>query len=77
MVQCNACGGVHVHEGTVSLAHQPGEIEVDGHRYALRDVRAVIALPEPEGAAIPRATFDLMLVGGLALAALSVLQLWM
>lgn len=77
MVQCSVCGGAHVHEGTVSLARQPGEIEVGGARFALRDVRAVLALPEPEGTVVPRRIVDLVLLGGLALAAFSALRFWL
>lgn len=77
MVQCPACGGTHVHEGTVSLASLPGEIQVDGHTYAVGQVRAALALTEPEQVTISRRTFDLVLLSGIALAALSALRLWM
>jgi hypothetical protein len=78
MVRCGACGGSHVHEGTLSLARNPGEIEMDGHRYAVLDVRALVALPEPDGreVAISRSVFDLVLLGGLALAVYSAARLW-
>ncbi|MGE0544620.1 MAG: hypothetical protein AB7R89_31055 [Dehalococcoidia bacterium] len=77
MVQCPACGGTHVHEGTVSLASLPGEIQVDGHTYALGQVRAVLALTEPERATISRRMYDLVVLSGVALAALSALRFWM
>jgi hypothetical protein len=79
MVHCGACGGSHVHEGTVSLAREPGEIEVDGHRLAVMDVRALVALPDQDGrdATIARSVFDLVLLGGLALAAHSAARLWL
>jgi hypothetical protein len=79
MVRCGACGGSHVHEGTLSLARNPGEIEMGGHRYALLDVRALVALPEPDGheVAVPRSVFDLALLGGLALAAYTAARLWL
>jgi hypothetical protein len=77
MVDCSVCGGSHVHEGTVTLARQPGEIDVDGARYPLRDVRAVLALPEGESRTISRAMFDLVLLGGFALAAFSALRAWL
>lgn len=77
MVYCVACGGTHVHEGTISLSPRPGEIQIDGHTYPLGQVRAVLALPEPEQTAIPRAVFDLALFSGIALAALSAFRLWM
>jgi hypothetical protein len=76
MVYCAACGGTHVHEGTISLSPRPGEIQIDGHTYPVGQVRAVLALSEPEGTAVPRATFDLVLLSGVALAALSALRLW-
>lgn len=77
MVQCPACGGTHVHEGTVSLASLPGEIQVDGHTYAVGQVRAALALSEPDKATISRRTYDLVLLSGVALAALSALRFWM
>jgi hypothetical protein len=76
MVQCSVCGGAHVHEGTVSLARQPGEIEVGGARVTLDDVRAVLALPDAEGKVVSRKVFDLVLLGGFALAAFSALRFW-
>jgi hypothetical protein len=77
MVQCPTCGGTHVHEGTVSLSSLPGEIRVDGHTYSLGQVRAVLALTEPDDGAIPRRVFDLVFLSGVALAALSALRFWM
>lgn len=77
MVQCAACGGTHVHEGMMSLSPRPGEIEMDGRTYALGQVRAVLALPEADVPAIPRRVFDLALLSGVALAALSAFRLWM
>jgi hypothetical protein len=77
MVNCTVCGGVHVHEGTVSLARQPGEIEVGGHAYPVGQVRAVVTLPEPDGFAIPRRVFDLAFLGGLALVAFNVFRFWL
>jgi hypothetical protein len=77
MVHCPACGGTHVHEGTIALARSPGEIQVDGHSYALGQVRAVVTLPEPDGAMIPRRIFDLAFISGLVLAAFSALRFWL
>lgn len=77
MVQCPACGGTHVHEGTVSLSSRPGEIQIDGRDYALGQVRAVLALSEPTGTEVPRRVFDLIFLSGIGLAALSAFRLWM
>jgi hypothetical protein len=77
MVQCPACGGTHVHEGTVSLSSLPGEIQVDGHTYSVGQVRAVLALSEPDAATISRRMFDLVILSGVAFAALSALRFWM
>ena len=77
MVDCPACGRLHVHEGTVSLAREPGAITVDGRSLPLGQVRAVLAVPpsENEGVGIPRRVVDLAFVGGLAFAALTLLRL--
>lgn len=77
MVHCPACGGTHVHEGTVSLSSLPGEIQVDGHTYSLGQVRAVLALSEPDEAAVSRRTFDLVFLAGVGFAALTALRFWM
>ncbi len=79
MVDCPACGGLHVHEGMVSLAREPGAIKVDGRSLPLGQVRAVLALPsqEAENSAIPRRLFDLAFLGGLALTAFTLLHLAM
>ncbi|MGE3597974.1 MAG: hypothetical protein AB7N70_20710 [Dehalococcoidia bacterium] len=61
----------------MSLASLPGEIQVDGHTYALGQVRAVLALTEPERATISRRMYDLVVLSGVALAALSALRFWM
>ena len=77
MIDCRACGRLHVHEGTVSLAREPGAIVVDGRSLPLGQVRALVAVPAPEleSAAIPRRLVDLAFVGGLALTALTLLRL--
>jgi hypothetical protein len=77
MVECPACGGTHVHEGTIALSSRPGEILLDGHTYSLGQVRAVVTLPESDGVAIPRPVFDLVFLAGLALAAITALRFWM
>jgi len=74
MVQCPACGSTHVHEGTLNVAAQPGEVQLDGHAYAVGQIRALTAAgPEPadDRRGIPRPLFNLLWQAGLLLMALS------
>lgn len=74
MVQCPACGGTHVHEGKLDAAALPGEVRLDGHAYAVGQIRALTATgPEPADhkRGIPRQVFDLLWQAGVLLMALS------
>jgi hypothetical protein len=75
MVECPVCGGTHVHEGTLGVARQPGEVEVAGHAYSLGQIRALTPAPGAEPLdrtlAIPRPLFDLVWQAGLLLLGLS------
>ena len=77
MVQCRACGGTHVHEGTLDVARRPGEVQLDGYCFLLSEIRALVAAPLSEGdelrtVNLPRA--DLLWRALLLLAALSALR---
>ena len=75
MVCCDACGGVHVHEGTLAVARKPGEVQLDGRSFTLRQIRALVASPTMdatrEDASISRRAFNLLWQAGVLLAALS------
>jgi hypothetical protein len=74
MVQCPACGNTHVHEGTLAAAALPGEVQLDGHAYAISRIRALTAAgPEPAGRqrVVPPSLMNLVWQVGLLLMALS------
>lgn len=79
MVDCAICGGTHVHEGTLSIARQPGAIAVGGHTYSLGQIRALATAPGadplPETRGVPRPLFDLVWQAGLLLMGLSAARL--
>lgn len=80
MVECLACGGTHVHEGMLAAAREPGELQIDGRSYPFNQVRALISAPateiDPAPAMIARPALDVAVIAGVALAALTVLRLW-
>jgi len=77
MVECDACGGTHTHEGTLAAARKPGELEIDGRTYPYGRVRALVLAPsEGEGAelGVPRTAWNVALIAGVALAVVEVLR---
>jgi hypothetical protein len=79
MVQCQACGGTHVHEGTLNVSRQPGEVQLGGQQFTLNQIRAlapapVLERPAESGVALPGWAFNLLLQAGIALTALSLLR---
>jgi hypothetical protein len=80
MVQCPACGGTHVHEGTLDVAPLPGEVQLDGHAYAIGQIRALTSAGSEPGRrerGVPRPVFDLVWQAGLLLMALSAARVLM
>lgn len=77
MVDCPACGGTHVREGLIARARTPGDLLIDGFAVTPGDVRALVALPvgDVDGPEVDRRVFNLVVLSGLALAAVSALRL--
>ena len=75
MVDCDACGGTHVHEGTLALARQPGEVQLGGRSYPVHQIRALVDVPATEAAAegitISMRAFQMLWQAGLLLAMLA------
>ena len=78
MVQCTACGGTHVHEGTLAATGRPGELLVDGRSFPLTAIRALVTVSTPDAEPEPtisRGLYNLAWLSGIALAALTALRL--
>ena len=78
MVHCTACGGTHVHEGTLATTGRPGELLVDGRAFPLSAIRALVMVSTPDAEPEPtisRGLYNLVWLSGIALAALTALRL--
>ena len=74
MVNCQACGRTHVHEGTLAVSHQAGEVQLNEQQFMLSQIRALAPVPvleTSEAASISGWAFRLLWQVVLLLAALS------
>ena len=74
MVNCQACGRTHVHEGTLAVSRQAGEVQLNEQKFMLSQIRALSAVPvldSSDGASISGRAFGLLWQVVLLLAALS------